>query len=129
MAKKKTSTTGGSQKRFALSTTIRWTTFEVDLFRYLAMVTSRTMADNMRTAIRHYSKTLPQFDPVAFAEFMRKETLSKMPKGIERDRLTMELDGFVENTTNDGVEIVDRIGASADGHKFKASANDFNIND
>ena len=116
------------KKKYVLSTTVRWSAFEVNLFRYLATLTSRTMADEMRTAIRAYARTLPEFDPEAFMSFVKKQGLPEMDKGPERDQLRMESEAFAQHASADSARRgLDRVGGTTTKRTVKGSAADFEL--
>ncbi len=112
------------KKKFVLSTTVRWSAFEVMLFRYLSETTDRSMADNMRTAIRFYAKHLPSFDAKQFLEFAKNDMLKQLPKGPERERVLTECSAFLGNTETGTSGYFDRIASAKGEINFKPAAQD-----
>ena len=120
------------KKKYVLSTTIRWSAFEVDLFRYLGAITQNSMADDMRAAIRAYAYSVPGFDAESFASFMRKSALADTPKGLDRDRLAMELETFVagharQTTSQKYSEIHVSDAKIREARRFTSSTQDFDM--
>lgn len=114
------------KKKYILSTTIRWSAFEVDLFRYLSTITNRSMAEDMRTAVRFYARNLPGFDAEEFGEFMRKSSIAEAGRGAERERLTMELDAFIQSCKEGRNDVLDHT-LSPQDLNFNSSARDFDL--
>ena len=82
------------KKKYILSTTVRWSRFEVALFQYLLLQTKRSMNDILRQALRQYVRNLPDFDSKTLPDYVEGRPMLETPRK-EREMLKDQLDTFL----------------------------------
>lgn len=83
------------RKKNAWKTVVGFSRVERALLQYLQGLSHRTVNDELRSALRFYSRHHPQFDPEAFATHVRKHELTETAKGVEREQLIQEVNAFL----------------------------------
>lgn len=120
-----------AKKMYVLSTTVRWSAFEVILFRYLNGLTGRSMANELRESIRFSAPQVKGFSPGGFLGFVRKEVLAKVPEGPDREKVLLEAERYAQRcervATTEPIEPGETFEAPLQRGAFVSSPGDFDI--